>query len=201
MARAAAPLEAGVDPIRAHSTSLALLLCLCLGSVACDQGSEQAVSPRSTVSVKLPPTPDLNAKIPPMRHPGGVWTIEGVLRSTTELSGSTVEVRGVVVSAHSGEPCHPPAHFYLADRADEERYQLLVTGTESRIVDMARAGLELTLRGRLDVMSEGGAFIRQAGVLVLPSTENAAPSAPAAQGSPGGAPSPAAEERSPNAPE
>jgi hypothetical protein len=147
--------------------------------VGCDQGGGQTVSPRSGTAVKLPPTPDLNASIPPMRHPGGVWTIEGVLRSTKELNGSTVEVRGVVVAAHHcpkqtpGEPavdCHPPAHFYLADRAGEERYQLLVTGLESRIIGMARVGLELTLRGRLDVMSDGGAFIRQAGVLVLPPT-------------------------------
>ena len=150
-------------------------------ALACDDGGGHAVSPRSTTQVKLPPTPDLNAQIPPMRHPGGVWTIEGVLRSTTELNGSTVEVRGVVVAAHHcpkqkpGQPavdCHPPAHFYLADRPGEERYQLLVTGLESRIIEMARVGLELTLRGRLDVMSDGGAFIRQAGVLVLP------PSAP-----------------------
>ena len=84
--------------------------------------------------------------------------------------------------------CHPPAHFYLADRAGEERYQLLVTGNGSRIVEMARVGLELTLRGRLDVMSEGGAFIRQAGVLVLPTSETQAkepkanaPSQPAGQ--------------------
>jgi len=112
-----------------------------------------------------------------MRHPGGVWTIEGVLRSSTELSGSTLEVRGVVVEAHHcpkaapGDPpvdCQPPPHFYLADRAGEERYQLLVTGRGSRIVEMARKGLELTLRGRLDVVSDGGWFIRQAGVLVLP---------------------------------
>jgi len=33
---------------------------------------------------------------------------------------------------------------------------------------MARDGLELTLRGRLDVVSDGGWFIRQAGLLVLP---------------------------------
>ena len=157
----------------------------------CDNGQEPTLSPRSTVAVKLPPTPDLNAKVPPMRHPGGVWTIEGVLRSTNKLSGTTVEVRGVVVAAHhcpksgaSGatEDCHPPPHFYLADSADEERYQLLVTGLESRIVDMARVGLELTLRGRLDVVSDGGAFIRQAGVLVLPPTQSpmeAAPNTPA----------------------
>ena len=146
---------------------------------ACDNGNEPTLSPRSTTAVKLPPTPDLKAKVPPMRHPGGVWTIEGVLRSPTKLSGTTVEVRGVVVAAHHcpkaadnkvTRDCYPPPHFYLADTPDEERYQLLVTGLESRIVDMARVGLELTLRGRLDVMSDGGAFIRQAGVLVLPPT-------------------------------
>ena len=172
-------------------TVIVVLLTLSLGS-ACDQAPVQSPSPRSTAEVKLPPTPDLNAVIPPKRHPGGVWTIEGVLRDATELSGTTVEVRGVVVDAHHcpkaepGQPpaeCHPPAHFYLADKAGEDRYQLLVTATRSRIVDMARVGLELTLRGRLDVVSEGGSFIRQAGLLVLPSTpEEEPPPAAAAVG-------------------
>lgn len=172
-------MEAGVEAIPTPPYIVALLVLACVVSTGCDDGASTAVSPRSTVEVKLPPTPDLNAVIPPMRHPGGVWSIEGVLRSSTELSATTVEVRGVVVDTHHCptaapgiEPpvCEPPAHFYLADRAGEERYQLLVTATNSRIVDMARVGLELTLRGRLDVVSEGGWFIRQAGLLVLPST-------------------------------
>jgi hypothetical protein len=182
-------LETGVEQIATIRTCvLVLVAALTLGELGCDDGGGHTVSPRSRTEVKLPPAPDLDVQLPPMRHPGGVWTIEGVLRSTRELNGSTVEVRGVVVAAHHcpkhkpGEPavdCHPPAHFYLADRAGEERYQLLVTGLESRIVEMAREGLELTLRGRMDVMSDGGAFIRQAGVLVLPPTPSQ-PETPAA---------------------
>ena len=161
------------------------LLCAAV-SFGCDDATGHTVSPRSTIEVKLPPTPDLNVVIPPQRHPGGVWTIEGVLRSSTALSGSTLEVRGVVVDVHhcpkaapgaEAVDCHPPAHFYLADRAGEERYQLLVTGLNSRIIEMAREGLELTLRGRLDVVSDGGGFIRQAGLLVLPPPQVAEPAA------------------------
>ncbi|MCB9728710.1 MAG: hypothetical protein H6744_16315 [Deltaproteobacteria bacterium] len=64
--------------------------------------------------------------------------------------------------------CPQPPHMYLADAVGATRYQLLVVGSEATEVGRVAKGDEVTVDGSFDVMTRDGAFIRQAGLLVLP---------------------------------
>lgn len=148
----------------------AIVAVACLG---CSSPPEQPISSRSAVEVTLPERPNLNPTLAPERHPGGVWTVEGLSRASGEQMGRNIEVKGVVTEVYrcpdgASKACEQPEHLYLADSLSGRGVQLLVTGKSSRIIGMARKGLELSLKGRLDVVSEDGVFIRQSGLLILP---------------------------------
>ena len=146
-------------------------------AAGCDSKPDKAaVSARSSVEVALPPRPDMTRREPVTHHADGSWTVEGLLRDAGEQIGRTAKVKGKVVFVHKcpadapGGECSPPAHLYLADSADTpDRWQLLVTGTGSRVLQMAQEGLTLTMEGRLEMVSGDRNFIRQSGLLVLPS--------------------------------
>lgn len=164
----------------------------------CDKPAEHQVSQRSTLQVSLPERPSLAPREIKARHGDGAWTVEGFLTADSHKAGEPAKVRGRVVEvftcpkpppAPPVEPpdpkakpgdvpppppppkaphCPQPPHMYLADSVGATRYQLLVVGSEATEVGRVKKGDEVTVEGSFDVMTRDGAFIRQAGLLVLP---------------------------------
>lgn len=164
----------------------------------CEKPVEHTVSQRSTLSVSLPERPSLAPKEVKARHGDGAWTVEGFLTADGHKAGELAKVRGRVVEVFTcpkpppaPEPpppdpkakpgdvpppppppkaphCPKPPHMYLADSAGATRYQLLVVGSEATEVGRVKKGDEVSVEGVFDVMTRDGAFIRQAGLLVLP---------------------------------
>ena len=194
-------------PGRLARPGLRLCLCACLGltvaAAACDTHAERPLSTRSKVKVKLPPTPDLTPKDVQIKHSDGTFTVAGVLSKRAELVGRAITVRGRVLSV-SGcpappapadadaadapppvrEDCYPPPHLYIGDAADAAERRLLVTGPMSAGVADQVVGRVVTLQGDFDLVSPDGAYIRQAGLLVLPAPAPREPEGPAADAAP-----------------
>ncbi|MEZ4267958.1 MAG: hypothetical protein R3F39_16415 [Myxococcota bacterium] len=172
--------------------------CALVWFAGCDKPIEHHVSPRSTLQVSLPERPSLAPREVKARHSDGAWTVEGFLTADAHAAGEVSKVRGRVVEvftcpkappAPPVEPpdpkakpgdvpppppppkaphCAKPPHMYLADSVGATRYQLLVVGSEATEVGRVAKGDEITVEGAFDVMTRDGAFIRQAGLLVLP---------------------------------
>ncbi len=182
---------------------VALGLCAPVGG--CDTQVERPLSKRNKVKVKLPPTPDLTKKEIEVKHGDGTYTVAGVLSKRGELVGRSLTVRGRVLSVtgcpepkqapvadaadEPAEPaapkdCYPPPHMYLGDAGGEGERRLLVTGPMSARVADHVVGRVVTVEGDFDLVSRDGAYIRQAGLLVLPAPAPAEGAGPAADASP-----------------
>ena len=148
-------------------------------------------SVRADVEVKLPPAPEFREKPPVRRYPDGAYSVLTLMEHSDRSVGKEVTVRGLVADtvlcgagqgeerplkaqkgraeqraqAKEEEECHPPSHLYLADDVSDEGSRLLIVGWAPNKVRGVRRGQELTFRGTFGRVSEGGVFIRQAGLL------------------------------------
>ncbi len=148
-------------------------------------------SVRADAEVRLPDPPDFQEKPPARRYPDGAYSVLTLMEAADRSIGKEVTVRGLVADtvlctdgqeseprqkAQQGraekralekqeEACHPPSHLYLADDVNDEGSRLLIIGWSPNKVRGVRRGQELTFRGTFGRVSEGGVFIRQAGLL------------------------------------
>jgi hypothetical protein len=151
---------------------------------ACKTQPSPVLSTRSDVVVELPPTPDLSEQPWVRAYGDGPLTVEGVVRERSQWLGKEVDVRGVVrglllcaeEDGRTPRRCVPRQHGFLtdADGSDEGR-RLLLTGTMESVLADLKEGELATVRGRLDVVSTDGAFVRQEGLLVLADKEPTVP--------------------------
>ncbi len=152
-------------------------------------------SVRSEIEVRLPETPDFQARQPAKMFPDGAFSVLALAESSERNIGKEVTVRGRVAdtvicspgaeAAESAnepqkaqvgraekraqerqeEACHPPSHLYLADDVNDEGARLLIVGWPPNKIRGVRSGQELTFRGTFNRVSADGVFIRQAGLL------------------------------------
>lgn len=140
---------------------------------------------RSEVEVPLPPSPDLTPKPFEKFHDDGSYTVEGAMRGVEMLAGETVSVKGIVeglklcdtdtlpADLEDDSPvrperlCDPPPQLMLRDAEPVSKRKLLVYGSMWSVMPTLKEGQEVTLTGRLNIVSGDGLILRQAGLLEL----------------------------------
>ena len=164
--------------------------------VACGGGEAREPSPRSTIQVTLPAPPQLKPPVYKKAFPDGVLTVEGLLRNRDRFLQQSVRVRGIVERvvlcqevkrpvlrrkkrkrrqkdpvASKRKPvwhCPLPPHAILVDGTGSTRFRLQVGGDMSSPVAQMTQGQTTVVEGVFDLVSPGGRYVDQHGLIFLP---------------------------------
>ena len=181
---------------RIQGLSCALGICVL---VACGGGETREPSPRSTIQVSLPAPPQLKPPVYKKAFPDGVLTVEGLLRNRDRFLQQTVRVRGIVERValcqevkrpvqrrkkrkrRQKEPtvstrtpvwdCPLPPYAILVDGTGSTRFRLRVGGDMSSQVAKMTQGETAVVEGVFDLVSPGGRYVDQQGLIFLPKVE------------------------------
>ena len=141
--------------------------------VGCSQ--PQSGPQKERPDVNLPAKPDLAARPIAEKYADGAWSVDGLTRKASELSGQEVTVRGSILSRElcaAGAACSVESHFILVDDLKKPGKKLQVVGPWS---DFDLSSYELnsdqTLKGKVAQWSPSGRLINMDGILVLPVPE------------------------------
>ncbi len=119
----------------------------------------------------LPPTPDLNPKLPPAQYDDGAWSVHGVLQTGSKLPKEGLKVRGFVAAMHScpdpTQRCNPAPFLQLTDAKSLQGRRLLVGGAIDPKRDGLKVGETATLSGKFVTRSADGLYFAPGGMLLF----------------------------------
>lgn len=150
-----------------------LLVACALGITlgACEGERKPTYAPRNRAAgtAVLPPTPDLNPKLPPASYGDGAWSVHGVLETGTKLPADGVRVRGYVAALHTCPAgvtrCNPAPFVQLTDAENLQGRRLLVGGPLDPARDALKVGQLATLAGKFVTRSADGLYFAPGGML------------------------------------
>ncbi len=158
---------------RAASLVCALLL-TAVATQACGDGSRTEPYPARRVTpgkANLPPTPELQPKLPPDQWPDGAWSVHGLLEADRAKLPKRVSVRGYVATLHicpAGQrSCNPAPYLHLTDDETLQGKRLLVGGDPALGMRGFAMAEPATIEGSLATSSSDGLYFAPQGLLLI----------------------------------
>jgi hypothetical protein len=135
----------------------------------------QEAPPSRSYVVNLPPSIDLDSKVPPLKAEGGdALRVDGLLMRHRSHLETEVSIRGYVVEAAEckarvGQTC-PKPYVWIAHTRDEAEQRIRVVDMDRRKQKRIKVGRRYTMRGLYSQTSKSG-YADSRGVLRLTSYE------------------------------